>query len=97
MHFYTGVLSLSLSQVGDSRQVLHALRSLLEELRAELREEAQRCCQLQQMLANERASWEIQRAEMRSRIAQVLTRPNMMTCIRTKNSITTHTHTHTWI
>lgn len=68
--------SLSLSQVGDSRRVLHALRSLLEELRAELREEAQRCCQLQQTLANERAAWEIQRAEMRSRIAQVMTPQN---------------------
>ncbi|XP_062843550.1 microtubule cross-linking factor 1 [Trichomycterus rosablanca] len=58
-------------QVGDSRRVLHALRSLLDELRAELREEAQRCCQLQQTLANERAAFEIQRAEMRSRIAQL--------------------------
>ncbi|XP_022534698.2 microtubule cross-linking factor 1 isoform X2 [Astyanax mexicanus] len=58
-------------QVGDSRRVLLALRSLLEELRAELREEAQRRCQLQQTLASERASWEIQRAEMRSHIAQL--------------------------
>ncbi|XP_017351335.2 microtubule cross-linking factor 1 isoform X4 [Ictalurus punctatus] len=58
-------------QAGDSRRVLHALRSLLEELRAELRDEAQRCCQLQQTLANERAAWEIQRAEMRSHIAQL--------------------------
>ncbi|KAI4902747.1 hypothetical protein NFI96_015262 [Prochilodus magdalenae] len=58
-------------QVGDSRRVLHALRSLLEELRAELREEAQRRCQLQQTLASERATWEIQRAEMRSHIAQL--------------------------
>ncbi|XP_072524704.1 microtubule cross-linking factor 1 isoform X2 [Salminus brasiliensis] len=58
-------------QVGDSRRVLHALRSLLEELRAELREEAQRRCQLQQTLASERASWEIHRAEMRSHIAQL--------------------------
>uniref|UniRef100_A0AAY5E990 DUF4482 domain-containing protein n=1 Tax=Electrophorus electricus TaxID=8005 RepID=A0AAY5E990_ELEEL len=61
----------SLSQVEDSRRVLRALRSLLEELRAELREEAQSRCQLQQTLANERAAWEIQRAEMRSRLAQL--------------------------
>uniref|UniRef100_A0A8C1U1I0 Microtubule crosslinking factor 1 n=1 Tax=Cyprinus carpio TaxID=7962 RepID=A0A8C1U1I0_CYPCA len=45
------------------RRVLHALRSLLEEFRAELREEAQRRCQLQQTLANERAAWEIQRLQ----------------------------------
>ncbi|XP_026133999.1 microtubule cross-linking factor 1-like isoform X2 [Carassius auratus] len=55
-------------QTGDSRRVLHALRSLLEELRAELREEAQRRWQLQQTLANERAAWEIQHAEMRSHV-----------------------------
>uniref|UniRef100_A0A672LBT5 Microtubule crosslinking factor 1 n=1 Tax=Sinocyclocheilus grahami TaxID=75366 RepID=A0A672LBT5_SINGR len=55
---------------GDSRRVLHALRSLLEEFRAELREEAQRRWQLQQTLANERAAWEIQRAEMRSHVTK---------------------------
>ncbi|XP_042568737.1 microtubule cross-linking factor 1-like isoform X3 [Cyprinus carpio] len=58
-------------QAGDSRRVLHALRSLLEEFRAELREEAQRRCQLQQTLANERAAWEIQRAEMRSHVTRL--------------------------
>ncbi|XP_016421965.1 microtubule cross-linking factor 1 isoform X3 [Sinocyclocheilus rhinocerous] len=58
-------------QAGDSRRVLHALRSLLEEFRAELREEAQRRWQLQQTLANERAAWEIQRAEMRSHVAKL--------------------------
>ncbi|XP_058611704.1 microtubule cross-linking factor 1 isoform X3 [Onychostoma macrolepis] len=58
-------------QAGDSRRVLHALRSLLEEFRAELREEAQRRWQLQQTLANERAAWEIQRAEMRSHVTKL--------------------------
>ncbi|XP_026061324.1 microtubule cross-linking factor 1 isoform X2 [Carassius auratus] len=58
-------------QAGDSRRVLHALRSLMEELRAELREEAQRRWQLQQTLANERAAWEIQRAEMRSHVTKL--------------------------
>ncbi|KAI7809793.1 putative protein SOGA2-like [Triplophysa rosa] len=57
-------------QASDSRRVMHALRSLLEEFRAELREEAQRRWQLQQTLANERAAWEIQRAEMRSHVAK---------------------------
>uniref|UniRef100_A0A8C1U2G1 Microtubule crosslinking factor 1 n=1 Tax=Cyprinus carpio TaxID=7962 RepID=A0A8C1U2G1_CYPCA len=59
------------TEAGDSRRVLHALRSLLEEFRAELREEAQRRCQLQQTLANERAAWEIQRAEMRSHVTRL--------------------------
>ncbi|XP_067308919.1 microtubule cross-linking factor 1 isoform X2 [Pseudorasbora parva] len=58
-------------QAGDSLRVLHALRSLLEEFRAELRDEAQRRWQLQQTLANERAAWEIQRAEMRSHVIKL--------------------------
>ncbi|KAG1930566.1 microtubule cross-linking factor 1 isoform X1 [Pimephales promelas] len=58
-------------QAGESLRVLHALRSLLEEFRAELREEAQRRWQMQQTLANERAAWEIQRAEMRSHVTKV--------------------------
>ncbi|XP_059358612.1 microtubule cross-linking factor 1-like [Carassius carassius] len=58
-------------QAGDSRRVLHALRSLMEELRVELREEAQRRWQLQQTLANERAACEIQRTEMRSHVTKL--------------------------
>ncbi|XP_051556570.1 microtubule cross-linking factor 1 isoform X3 [Myxocyprinus asiaticus] len=58
-------------QARDSRRVLHALRSLLEEFRVELREEAQQRWQLQQTLANERAAWEIQRIEMRSHVAEL--------------------------
>uniref|UniRef100_A0A672L6E3 Microtubule crosslinking factor 1 n=1 Tax=Sinocyclocheilus grahami TaxID=75366 RepID=A0A672L6E3_SINGR len=59
------------SRITIYRRVLHALRSLLEEFRAELREEAQRRWQLQQTLANERAAWEIQRAEMRSHVTKL--------------------------
>ncbi|XP_031416346.1 microtubule cross-linking factor 1 isoform X2 [Clupea harengus] len=58
-------------QVGENRRVLHALRSLLEEFGCELREEEQRRLQLQQTYASERASWEIQRAEMRRCLAQL--------------------------
>ncbi|XP_051983667.1 microtubule cross-linking factor 1-like isoform X2 [Xyrauchen texanus] len=58
-------------QAGDSRRVLHALRSLLDEFRAELREEAQRRWQLQQTLSSERAAWDIQRAEMGSHVAKL--------------------------
>ncbi|KAL2096860.1 hypothetical protein ACEWY4_006067 [Coilia grayii] len=58
-------------QVGENRRVLHALRSLLEEFGCELREEEQRRLQLQQTYASQRASWEIQRAEMRRRLTQL--------------------------
>ncbi|XP_030630535.1 microtubule cross-linking factor 1 [Chanos chanos] len=58
-------------QVSDSRRMLHALRTLLEEFRVELREEEQRRWQLQQTYANERATWEIQCAELKSLVAQL--------------------------
>ncbi|XP_063076084.1 microtubule cross-linking factor 1 [Engraulis encrasicolus] len=58
-------------QVGDNRRVLHALRWLLEEFGCELRDEEARRLQLQQTYANQRASWEIQHAEMRKRLTQL--------------------------
>src|SRR4029434_11096730 len=73
-------------QVGENRRVRHALRSLLEEFGCELREEEQRRLQLQQTYASERASWEIQRAEMRRCLAQV----------HTHTHTHTHIHTHTY-
>ncbi|XP_036374889.1 microtubule cross-linking factor 1-like isoform X2 [Megalops cyprinoides] len=59
-----------LSQVGDSRRLLQALRTLLEDLRLELREEEQHRQQLQQSYANEKAAWEVQWAELRCRLDQ---------------------------
>ncbi|KAK6311228.1 hypothetical protein J4Q44_G00192830 [Coregonus suidteri] len=58
-------------QVGENRRVLHALRSLLEEFREELREEESRRCQLQQNYANDKASWEVKWAEMKCHVAQL--------------------------
>ncbi|XP_048856732.1 microtubule cross-linking factor 1 isoform X4 [Brienomyrus brachyistius] len=57
-------------QAGENRRVLHALRMLLEEFRSELRDEEQRRSQLQQAYANEKASWEVQWAELRCQIPQ---------------------------
>ncbi|KAJ8272893.1 hypothetical protein GJAV_G00094680 [Gymnothorax javanicus] len=59
------------TQVSDSRRVLHALRVLLEELRSELREEEKRRCHLLQTYANEKAAYEVQLAELRSRADQL--------------------------
>ncbi|XP_029109117.1 microtubule cross-linking factor 1 isoform X3 [Scleropages formosus] len=58
-------------QADENRRVLHALRTLLEELRSELRDEEQRRCQLQQAYANEKAGWEVQWAELRCRAQQL--------------------------
>ncbi|XP_036822439.1 microtubule cross-linking factor 1-like isoform X1 [Oncorhynchus mykiss] len=59
------------TQVGENRRVLHAVRSLLEEFRSELREEENRRCQLQQNYANDKASWEVKWAEMKCHVAQL--------------------------
>ncbi|XP_042185545.1 LOW QUALITY PROTEIN: microtubule cross-linking factor 1-like [Oncorhynchus tshawytscha] len=59
------------TQVGENRRVLQAVRSLLEEFRLELREEENRRCQLQQIYANDKASWEVKWAEMKCHVAQL--------------------------
>ncbi|KAM3866254.1 microtubule cross-linking factor 1-like [Diretmus argenteus] len=57
-------------QFGENRQMLQALRTLLEEFRGELREEESRRCQLQQCYANDKAAWEVKWAEMKCQVAQ---------------------------
>lgn len=58
-------------QFGENRQVLQALRTMLEEFREELQEEETRRCQLQQSYANDKAAWEVKWAEMKCQVAQV--------------------------
>ncbi|XP_078029169.1 microtubule cross-linking factor 1 isoform X3 [Epinephelus lanceolatus] len=58
-------------QFGENRQVLQALRTLLDEFREELREEETRRCQLQQSYVNDKAAWEVKWAEMKSQFAQL--------------------------
>uniref|UniRef100_A0A671VKV6 Microtubule crosslinking factor 1 n=1 Tax=Sparus aurata TaxID=8175 RepID=A0A671VKV6_SPAAU len=58
-------------QFGENRQVLQALRTLLEEFREELQEEETRRCQLQQSYANDKAAWEVKWAEMKCQVAQL--------------------------
>lgn len=58
-------------QLGENRQVLQALRTLLEEFREEVQEEETRRCQVQQSYANEKAAWEVKWAEMKCQVAQV--------------------------
>ncbi|KAF3857975.1 hypothetical protein F7725_011176 [Dissostichus mawsoni] len=48
-----------------------AVRTLLEDVRAELTEEEARRCQLQTTYANDKAAWEVKWAEMKSRCGQV--------------------------
>ncbi|XP_034557966.1 LOW QUALITY PROTEIN: microtubule cross-linking factor 1 [Notolabrus celidotus] len=58
-------------QFGENRQMLQALRTLLEEFREELREEETRRCQLQQAYANDKAAWEVKWTEMKCQVAKL--------------------------
>ncbi|MBN3310949.1 MTCL1 factor, partial [Amia calva] len=58
-------------QVGENKKALQALRSLMEEFRSELRDEGLRRCELQQTYANEKATWEVEWAEMKCHIEQL--------------------------
>ncbi|XP_068457571.1 microtubule cross-linking factor 1 isoform X2 [Clinocottus analis] len=58
-------------QFGENRQVLQALRTLLEEFQMELQEEEARRCHLQQSYANDKAAWEVKWAEMKCQFAQL--------------------------
>uniref|UniRef100_A0A8C3B3X4 Microtubule crosslinking factor 1 n=1 Tax=Cyclopterus lumpus TaxID=8103 RepID=A0A8C3B3X4_CYCLU len=57
----------------QNRQVLQALRTLLEEFQTELQEEEERRCQLQQSYANDKAAWEVKWAEMKCQFLEVET------------------------
>lgn len=52
----------------ESRRLLASLRSLLEEFGEELQEEEARRRQLLQTYADDKASWEVKWAEMKSRV-----------------------------
>ncbi|XP_051264147.1 microtubule cross-linking factor 1 isoform X3 [Dicentrarchus labrax] len=58
-------------QFGENRQVLQAVRTLLEEFREELQDEETQRCQLQQSYANDKAAWEVKWAEMKCQVAQL--------------------------
>uniref|UniRef100_UPI00358F76CC microtubule cross-linking factor 1-like isoform X3 n=1 Tax=Myxine glutinosa TaxID=7769 RepID=UPI00358F76CC len=59
------------AQAGDSRQLALELSTVVEDLQAEARGEVRRRCQMQQQYAGDRATWEIERSELRLQMSQL--------------------------
>lgn len=55
----------------ESQQLFSALRTLLEELRTELREDEHARLKLQQQYANDKAAWDVEWAVLKCRLEQV--------------------------
>ncbi|XP_056339636.1 microtubule cross-linking factor 1 isoform X6 [Oenanthe melanoleuca] len=58
-------------QAGESRRLLKALKGLLDEFRAELRDEERERQGLQQQYALHRAAWEVEMTELKCRLQQL--------------------------
>lgn len=61
----------SLSQVVENQQLFGALKSLLEDLRTELREDEHARRRLQQQYASDKAAWDVEWAALKCRLEQV--------------------------
>lgn len=58
-------------QVPEDQQLFRALKTLLEDLRAELREDERARLRLQQQYASDKAAWDVEWAVLRGRLQQV--------------------------
>ena len=63
-------------QVSETQPLFCALKALLEELRAELREDARARQRLQQQYAGDKAAWDVEGAALTCRLEQV--RPGLL-------------------
>lgn len=63
-------------QVAETQPLFCALKALLEELRAELREDARARQRLQQQYAGDKAAWDVEWAALTCRLEQV--RPGLL-------------------
>ncbi|XP_039603759.1 uncharacterized protein KIAA0408-like isoform X1 [Polypterus senegalus] len=61
-------------QSGENKRILLELKSSLKEVQAELRKEEIRRCDLQAQYTKDRCAWELERAELKCRIAQLETK-----------------------
>lgn len=67
-------------QVAETQPLFCALKALLEELRAELREDARARQRLQQQYAGDKAAWDVEWAALTCRLEQV--RPGLLSDYR---------------
>lgn len=60
-------------QGGENRRILLDLKSLLEEVQSEVKREESKRSQLQMQYTKDQCAWELEKAELKCRIAQVHT------------------------
>lgn len=58
-------------QGGENRRILLDLKTVLEEVQLEVKKEEEKRSELQLLYTRDRCSWELERAELKCRIAQV--------------------------
>lgn len=62
---------LFISQGGENRRILLDLKTVLEEVQLEVKREEGKRSELQLQFTKDRCAWELERAELKCRIAQV--------------------------
>lgn len=77
-------------QVVESRKLFGALRTLLEDLRVELREDELARLRLQQQYASDKAAWDVEWAALKCRLEQVP--PHEPPCSARRVSVTGDRH-----
>ncbi|XP_033860125.2 protein SOGA3a isoform X1 [Acipenser ruthenus] len=70
-------------QGGENRRILLDLKSVLEEVQSELKQEATRRSDLQQLYTRDRCAWELERAELKCRIALLEAKEDKYHCEKT--------------
>ncbi|MGH0158049.1 UNVERIFIED_CONTAM: hypothetical protein FKN15_067374 [Acipenser sinensis] len=68
---------------GENRRILLDLKSVLEEVQSELKQEATRRSDLQQLYTRDRCAWELERAELKCRIALLEAKGDKYHCEKT--------------
>lgn len=58
-------------QGGENRRILLDLKTVLEEVQGEVKREEEKRSELQLQYTRDRCAWELERAELKCRIAQV--------------------------
>lgn len=58
-------------QGGENRRILLDLKTVLEEVQLEVKKEEEKRSELQLLYTRDRCSWEVEKAELKCRIAQV--------------------------
>lgn len=71
MFLPTGINLLLSVQGGENRRILLDLKTVLEEVQLEVKKEEEKRSELQLLYTRDRCSWELEKAELTCRIAQV--------------------------